>query len=40
MSLYDYYTDSTRITTTDKILGGIKKMMHLEKKTPPATSIR
>ena len=32
MSLYDYYTDSTRITTTDKILGGIKKMLHLEKK--------
>lgn len=34
MSLYDYYTDSTRITTTDKILGGMKKMLHLEKIEP------
>jgi capsule polysaccharide export protein KpsE/RkpR len=32
MSLYDYYTDSTRITTTEKVLGGIKKILHLEKK--------
>ena len=33
-TLYDYYTDSTRISFPEKILGGIKKTLSLEKTEP------
>lgn len=34
MSLYDYYTDPCRLTWKDKLMGGIKKMLHLTKNEP------
>ncbi len=34
MSLYDYYTDPCRLTWKDKLMGGIKNMLHLDKKEP------
>lgn len=33
-TLYDYYTDPSRITFSDKIMGGIKKALKLEKIEP------
>ena len=33
-TLYDYYTDPSRITFSDKIMGGIKKLISLEKAEP------
>lgn len=34
ISLYDYYTDQCRLTWKDKLMGGIKKMLHLTKNEP------
>lgn len=34
MSLYDYYTDPCRLTWKDKLMGRIKKMLHLTKNEP------
>ena len=33
-TLYDYYTDPSRITFSDKIMGGIKKILSSEKAEP------
>lgn len=34
MTLYDFYTDESRITFSEKFFGGIKKALHLEKVEP------
>lgn len=34
MTLYEYFTDPCRLTWKDKLMGGIKKLLHLDKKEP------
>ena len=35
ITLYDYLTDPIRTTTSEKIIGGIKTALHLEKVVRP-----
>lgn len=34
MTLYDFYTDESRVTISEKFIGGIKKTLHLENIEP------